>query len=129
MLRAQLSSACATLCDFITTAILFRYAGWNYVWSTVLGAVAGGTLNCAINYRWTFRGTSKSKKTVAWRYVVVWCGSMTINAWGVALLVWLVTPAGQAVYLSTLMYCKVVVAALVAVFWNFIMQKFWVYKK
>ena len=128
-MRAQLSSACATCCDFLATGLLFRYAGLNYVWSTVLGAVTGGAVNCAINYRWTFRGTSKSKKAVAWRYVVVWCGSMTFNAWGVALLVWLLTPAGQAVQLSMLMYCKVAVAILVAVLWNFMMQKYWVYKK
>ena len=128
MLYAQFSSACATLFDFIVTGMLFHFAAFNYVGSTLVGAVSGGVLNCVINYRWTFCGASNSKKTVAWRYLVVWLWSMLLNVWGVTFLVWAVTPAGAAVQLTTLMYSKVLVAVLVAICWNFTMQKYWVYK-
>ena len=128
MMRAQFSSGCASLFDFVVTALMFRYTGSNYVVCTIVGAVAGGILNCGINYRWTFGGTGKSKKSIAWRYVVVWIGSILFNMWGVTLLVWLATPAGCPVQLTTLMYSKIAVAVIVALSWNFTMQKRWVYK-
>lgn len=127
-LKAQFTSVTATVIDFMLTAVLFQFAGVNHVLSTFTGSVAGGVVNCVLNYRWTFQGDRPSKKWVALKYSMVWIGSILLNTYGTAIGVKLFSDAGR-VELSTVMSVKVVVAILVAVFWNFAMQKYFVYKK
>lgn len=122
-----MSSLIATTTDFLTTAILFRALGWNHIVATFLGAICGGIVNCSMNYRWTFRGTSRTKRSVAMRYLIVWGGSILLNTWGVAMLTWILKPY-YGINLDTLVGSKVVVALLVAVCWNFVLQKRWVFK-
>ncbi len=124
--RAQLSALVATGVDYAVTAALFQLGGVDYVWSSLLGAVAGGVLNCVVNYHWTFSDTEASKRTVAMRYMVVWSGSIALNAWGVAVVArWL---SSAQVVLTTLMTAKVIVTVLVGLAWNYVMQKRWVYR-
>ena len=53
-LRAQLSAQFATLADFVLTFVCFRWLGLYYLLATSLGSIAGGIINCVINYKWTF---------------------------------------------------------------------------
>lgn len=126
-LKAQLSSLGATCVDLLVTALLFRLAGFSPFWSTLLGAVCGGIVNCITNYRWTFRGTDRSRRGVAIRYLVVWGGSILLNAWGVKAAV-AILPSHPAVTLTQLMVIRIIIAVLVAILWNFNLQKRWVYR-
>lgn len=127
-LKAQFTSVTATAVDFMLTAVLFQFAGANHVLGTFMGSVAGGVVNCALNYRWTFLGDRPSKKWVALKYGMVWVGSILFNTYGTAIGVKLFSGAGR-VELGTVMSVKLVVAILVAVFWNFMMQKYFVFRK
>lgn len=125
--KAQASSLLATAVDFGVTALLIRWSGIYYVWATFLGSVSGGATNCMVNYRWTFRGNGRGKTSVALRYMLVWAGSILLNTWGTAYGVSLVAgwhPEG----LDAVLTVKAVVALLVGVLWNFLMQKHYVYK-
>lgn len=126
-IKAQLSSVVSTACDFCITALVYELLR-HVVISTASGAVVGGLVNCCINYRWTFKGTSRGRMAIMWRYLLVWIGSVVLNTsgteWAVKLAhLWLDTN------LSVVMVAKACVAVLVAVLWNFTMQKYFVYKR
>lgn len=126
--KAQISSLTATLVDFAVTALLFRFCGVYYVWSTFLGSVTGGVVNCVVNYKWTFNGNGQSKRRVAIRYCLVWGGSIVLNTWGTAIGARILSGKSD-IELDSVLLSKVIVAVLVAVLWNFLMQKYFVYKK
>jgi len=126
--KAQVSSLVATTCDFCITAVLFYLMPAHLAWCTFLGALSGGVTNCIINYQWTFRGSHQKRTVVLFRYTIVWAGSILLNTWGT---VWGVRIATQWVprQLDTLLLVKAVVAIIVAIGWNFILQKLYVYKR
>ena len=126
--KAQISSLAATLIDFAVTALLFHFLGVYSVWSTFLGSVTGGVVNCVVNYKWTFRGNEQSKLNVAIKYCLVWCGSIALNTWGTAIGT-RVLSGNNDIGLDSVLISKVIVAVLVAVLWNFLMQKYFVFKK
>ena len=126
--KAQVSSLVATGVDFLLTALLFKLSGGRVAWCTFLGSVAGGIVNCLINSRWTFRGSGQRARVIMFRYMCVWAGSILLNTYGTVLgmrfiMHWL------SKRLDLLMVVKAVIAVLVAVFWNFNMQKHFVYRK
>lgn len=131
--KAQVSSLVSTGCDFVTTAAVFQMIH-HVVASTASGAIVGGIVNCVINYVWTFRGSHRSKRSVMFRYLLVWTGSVLLNTagteWGVKAIqyasAWL--GGGWQQNLSMVLVTKAVVAVMVAVFWNFTMQKYYVYR-
>jgi putative flippase GtrA len=127
-IRAQFSSLSATGVDYAVTAILFQFCSVGYVWSALLGAMCGGLFNGIVNYEWTFRGTDRSRRGVALRYIVVWGGSILLNAWGVKLAVALLSD-NASVSLPLFMTLRIIIAILVAVLWNFNLQKHWVYRR
>lgn len=132
--KAQVSSFASTVCDFMVTAMAYSCTH-HVVCSNICGALTGGAANCAINYKWTFHGTTRSKCAVVWRYVLVWICSVVLNTagteYGVKALkhvCCMIEPA-YAVGVTGVLTVKAVVAVLVAVFWNFLMQKYYVYRK
>lgn len=126
--EAQTSSLLSTFCDFATTAVLVEFVGIWYVYATTLGAIAGGIINAIINYAWAFRGTSQRKRTIFYRYILVWVGSLILNTGGTTLVANILSHDGTAKAFSTVMEAKTFVAILVAILWNFLMQKKYVYK-
>lgn len=127
--EAQASSLLCTFVDFLVTALLVSYAGWWYVIATSVGAIFGGTTNAIINYHWTFKGSEQQKRTILYRYFLVWIGSLVLNTAGTTLVANILSHDGTAKALGTVMQAKTVVAVMVAVFWNFTMQKRFVYKR
>lgn len=124
--RAQTSSVFSTACDFLTTAVLYRLIA-HVAFSTAAGAIVGGVVNCTINYLWTFRESLQSRRSVAFRYFLVWIGSIALNTYGTDTLVSHCSQWFDA-SLTIVMTAKAVVAVLVAVFWNFLLQKYFVYR-
>lgn len=132
--KAQVSSFVSTVCDFMVTAMAYSCTH-HVVCSNVCGALTGGAANCAINYKWTFHGTTRSKRAVVWRYVLVWICSVMLNTagteYGVKALkyAYSMTQSANTVGVTGVLTVKAIVAVLVAVFWNFLMQKYYVYRK
>lgn len=130
--KAQISSIVSTMADFIMTAMVFSITK-HVVFSTATGAVTGGITNCIINYNWTFSGTTRSKKSIAFRYTLVWIGSVILNTagteWGVRAVQALTHNIDRETGLTLVLLVKAFIAILVAVFWNYLMQKYYVYKK
>ena len=118
--KAQGSAAFATLCDYAMRVLLDKIININYVSATFLGAVTGGLVNCIINYRFVF-GTDRRKRDVAWRYMVIWAGSVLLNTAGTAFFKEVV---GIKAY-----YAMMLTSLLVAIGWNYTMQRWFVFRK
>lgn len=127
--EAQASSLLSTFVDFLVTALLVRYAGWWYVIATSVGAIFGGITNAIVNYNWTFKGTEQQKRTILYRYSLVWVGSLILNTAGTTLVANILSHDGTAKAFGVVMQSKTLVAVMVAIFWNFTMQKRFVYKR
>ncbi|MCR4809655.1 MAG: GtrA family protein [Prevotella sp.] len=118
--KAQLSAQVATLVDFSVSFILAAGMGVWYVTASFLGALSGGIVNCAVNYRWVFRAGMLKKRYVVLKYFVVWTGSILLNTLGTHLLTeW----TGQY-----FIFPKMVVAVSIALLWNYPMQRVFVYR-
>ena len=119
-LKAQASSFLATFFDFSTTFVLVGVFGWNPIAATVLGTMMGGVTNFTVNRYWVFEATDKAAPTQMAKYLLVWTGSMLLNAAGMQLL----TSYLEIDYRIS----KVVVSLLVGFGYNYLMQKKFVFK-
>ena len=118
--KAQLTAQVATLTDFTLSYVLAEWCGLWYLCATFLGNVSGGVVNCAMNYRWVFPADGLGKKGVAVRYFLVWAGSLLLNTGGT----WLFTELSGRHFI----WAKIVVAVLVAVLWNYQLQRRYVFE-
>ena len=132
-IRAQLSAQIATFVDFLISILLNQCANVYYVYATLIGSISGGLTNCAINYKWTFKSDGK-KIHVAVKFILVWVCSVWLNTWGtyaltesLAKIPW-VRNTLSLYFGDFFIIPKVVVAVIVALFWNYNMQRFFVYR-
>ena len=93
------------------------------MYSNFTGTVCGGIVNCTINYRWAFQAKGQSKLSVAIKYFIVWTGSISLNNLGTYLLTecW-----GKDDYF---LLVKAAVSLFVGFFWNYLLQRFFVYRE
>lgn len=118
-LKAQCSAVAATVVDFSVTLLLKELFGVWYVMATFLGAVSGGAFNCFSNYRWVFHASGMKKRYLVMRYVMVWSVSIMLNTMGTTFFTELTH--------QNFVIVKAVVAAAVAVLWNYQMQRTFVF--
>lgn len=117
--KAETSAAVASAVDFAVTLILAELLGVWYGYATFIGALSGGVVNCSVNYRWVFTAQRMGKVQIAMRYLLVWVGSILLNT----LFTYLVTEFVGISYIIA----KVAVAVMVAILWNYKMQRSYVF--
>lgn len=118
--KAETSACFASVVDFGVTILLAEVVHVWYAYATFVGAVSGGVVNCCINYKWVFCPEGLTKRGVAFRYLVVWGGSIFFNTSGTYLLTeW--TGANFIIM-------KTLVACVVATLWNYQMQRVYVFQ-
>ena len=133
-LRAQLSAQLATISDFLITLGVFYFLPMRYIYATFIGAVCGGILNCIVNYEWTFKADSLSKRGVALKYLMVWGGSIALNTWGTYYLTGWMHRGNLFNFLFgflgeyRFMVAKGITAFWVACVWNYYLQAYFVYR-
>lgn len=120
-IRAQFSAQIATLCDFAATILLAELFQLYYVLCTLFGAILGGVINCIVNYKWTFKSKECRKRDIALKYAAVWVGSIALNTGGTYLLT-------EMLVKVPFIIPKLIVSLLVAFFWNYNMQRIFVYR-
>lgn len=134
-LRSALSSQASGWVDFIVGFVMFYWVfGKHLSWlATGIGVVAGGIVNCIICYKFTFRAENCPWKAVVVKYALVWLGNLILNSGGTELLYILLKKWNileemgfkAAGYYST---ARVVMSLLVSWFWNFVLQRNFVYR-
>lgn len=138
-LRSIVSSQAASWADMATRMLLYAFVFialepfYRSNLSVACGAIVGGIVNCTINYRFTFHASGQNVKAVIVKYAMVWAGSLLLNMYGTtytceALSKWkflldLGFKPDGIFAVSTL-----VVSLLVSWFWNFLLQRTFVYR-
>ncbi|MDE5930173.1 MAG: GtrA family protein [Muribaculaceae bacterium] len=133
-LRSVVSSQTASWVDLGLCFVLFAWVGMTAWSSTALGAVAGGVVNCIINYKFTFHADGCSWRAVVVKYTLVWLGSLALNTFGTQLLYDLIKDWDwlQDIGFKKDGYfaaARLFVSLLVSWCWNFVLQRNFVYRR
>lgn len=131
-LRSIVSSQVASWVD-LGTGIILVACGVSAWLATPVGAILGGVINCIINFHFTFRAKGVSVPAVAVKYFMVWTGSLTLNTVGTALLAqlldgWPILESLGFTNVGSYTAARLIVSLLVSWFWNFLLQKYFVYR-
>ena len=92
-----------------------------YPIGVAIGAGLGAITNFTLNRHWAFDAAHSPVGKQAVRYAMVSTGSLLLNTFGV----WLVTEKLHLFY----MFSKLGVALMVGFFWNYPLQKVFVYQR
>lgn len=133
-LRSAVSSQASGWTDTIVSFVLFSLAGLTPWFSTALGAVAGGIVNCIINYRFTFHAEGNDWRAVATKYAMVWVGSLLLNSFGTEALYYLIKDWDWLEHIGFkkdgyFLAARLFVALIVSWAWNFLLQRYFVYRQ
>ena len=118
-IKYNLIAILATLLDFSVFVVLTKLVGVWYVAAAVISAVSGGLFAFWYNRQWVFENTDGKIKKQAIRYISVWITSIFLNTAGIYLLV-------HNGILSEIK-AKILVSIIVGVFFNFLMNKYYVF--
>lgn len=117
--KASASALAATLADFGSLTIFVEVFHGFYPYGVSIGAFMGALTNFVINRYWAFEAHTKPLPGQIFRYSVVSIGSLLLNTAGVY---WITEKFGLY-YLAS----KVGVALFVGVFFNYPLQRHFVY--
>jgi putative flippase GtrA len=120
-LKANTAALIATLCDYAVTIALVYFSGMHPVAAAVAGTVSGGIINFLMGRYWAFNETKTGTTRQAYKYFLVWTGNLLLNACGMYLLTIYADIHFAAAKLGT--------ALIVAVAYNYPLQKNYVFRK
>lgn len=138
-IRSSISSQIASWVDLGLSTLFFAFVFvaldgvYRSNLSVAVGAVAGGVVNCCINYRFTFHAKGQSVRCVAVKYVMIWAGSLLLNMYGTTFLSyalshweWLLSIGFKedGIFATS----RLIVSLIVSLAWNFVMQRNFVYR-
>lgn len=118
-LKANMASLVASLSDFLMTILLVQWGRVDVVIAAVAGTTTGGVVNFLIGRHWVFQTGDNRVVRQFFKYGLVWTGNLLLNTGGVYLLA---SCAGFH-YIGS----KLVTAVLVAVLYNYPLQKNFVF--
>ena len=133
VLKAMATSQASAWVDFVTSFVVFAWIGLSGGDAAAAGAIAGGVVNCTLNYKWTFRGSQCPVSNVVIKYSMVWIGSLLLNAYGTEYLTEICLDSellGMWGISRNLRFtiARLTVSFLVSVFWNLLLQRTFVYR-
>lgn len=132
-LRSGASSQAASWVDLSLGFALFAWLGLAPWLSAAIGALCGGAVNCVLCYRYTFHAQGCPWKAVIIKYAMVWLGSLILNSGGTEVCYYLIQNWN---FLEDLGFkpdgyyaaARIGVSLLVGWFWNFILQRYFVFR-
>ncbi len=139
LIRSWITSQISAWTDFGVSMICYAFIFtalpelYHSNLSVVAGAVAGGIINCTINYRFTFHAKGQSIKAVIVKYILVWGGSCLLNMYGTTGCAYLLS---QWDWLLSIGFkpdgifaaSRLIVSGIVSIAWNFVLQRNFVYR-
>lgn len=120
--RYNVSAILATAVDFIVLSILNLGLGVNYVVATALGALAGAIVAFLLGRNWAFVNKEGKITTQAIKFLTTSFVSMLLNTGGVVFLI-------EVIGIKHILTAKLITSLAVGIFFNFPMQKYFVYQK
>lgn len=119
-LKANVASLTASFLDYVVTICLVSFFHVEVVKASMIGTICGGILNFFIGRNWVFVSKRRKVHQQALRYAWVWVGNLMLNTGGMFIL----TRISAAHYVIW----KIVVSLLVGFFYNYMLQKKYVFK-
>ncbi len=116
-----MTSLFTTALDLGVLTSLVELGHVNYVLATWIGTVVGCLSNFFINRSWSFSAGDGAAHWQLARFVPVQAGSSALQTVGV----WLLTSFGGLAYFRS----KLVIAVLVYLFWNYPLNRFFVFAR
>lgn len=80
--KAEMTATMGSAVDFGLAFLLSDIIGIYYGLANAIGVMGGGITNCCLNYRYVFGDSNRRKRSVAWRYFIVWGLSWILNSGG-----------------------------------------------
>lgn len=120
LIKFNIVSLIATSVDFSIFLLLNEVFDVYYLIATVTGAICGGITAFILNRNWVFFGRNKAFNKQIRHFFIVWAGSIFLNTTGIYILV-------QYLKMEEII-SKVIVSVIVGVLFNFIMNKYYVFK-
>ncbi|MEO8171903.1 MAG: GtrA family protein [Sediminibacterium sp.] len=118
-IKAQAASLTASIVDFAVTFLLKVIFHWSML-ASVLGTVSGGVVNFTMNRSWVFKAHNGKIHFHVMKYLLVWIGNLLLVTGGVYVLT---KKLGLDLLIS-----KIGVSLVVGFFYNYILQKKFVFK-
>jgi putative flippase GtrA len=117
--RHQTGALTASAVDFLMMICWVELRLGSSVSGTAVGAASGAITNFLLGRRWIFQAGNRSAARQAFRYALVSAGSLGLNSLGQYL-------ALRVIGLPYVL-CRVIVAAIVSVCWNFPLHRRFVF--
>ncbi len=119
-LKAQLSAFVGGLTDFGIYTFCFKVLSLSAPLSNVASGSLGAVVNFIINRYWSFDSKQESLGNQLWKFVIVVIGSILLKSSGIYLLV--------DIWDVHFILAKISVELIVSLGFNFVLQKYWVFK-
>lgn len=120
-LKANIAAIVASFCDFSITFFFKQICRIDAVLASILGTIVGGIINFLIVRIWVFRSIQTPFFHQGKKYLLTWFGNLVLNSVGVYVLIKMM----GVHYL----FAKIATATIVAVGYNYPVQKKYVFKK
>ena len=120
-LKAQLSAFLGGMTDLGIYSFCYKVLSISAPFSNAISGSLGAIVNFLINRYWSFGNTKTSIGSQLWKFVLVVIGSITLKSIGIHYFV--------DVWQWHFLLSKLLVEIVVSLGFNFILQKFWVFKK
>lgn len=118
--KAQLSAFVGGLVDFGIYSFCYKVLLFTAPISNIFSGSLGAIVNFTINRYWSFGTTQVSVASQLWKFILVVAGSIFLKSSGIYVLV-------DILNLHFLL-SKAIVEIIVSLGFNFILQKYWVFK-
>ena len=119
-LKANVASVIASVCDYLITIIAVQAFRMDVVVAGVTGTISGGIVNFLLGRQWVFSAVESKAHRQAVKYSIVWTGNLALNATGM----YVFTKLAGLYYLAA----KIITSLLVAIIYNYPLQKRYVFK-
>lgn len=119
--KAESSALIATCVDYAVLFLCDKFLEFDFYLATFIGSMSGGIVNCMLNYRFVFYSSGLKKLVVARRYLIIWAGNIVLNFFGTLLF-------KGGLHMKAY-YARIVASVLVAIGWNYGMQRLFVFKQ
>lgn len=119
-IKANSASLVSSFCDYLVAILFKELMLVPAFFASIIGTIAGGVVNFFINRHWVFRSSATSIYYQSKRYFLIWSGNLLLNALGLYLLI----DVGGLYYITA----KVITSLLVAIMYNYPLQKKYVFK-
>jgi putative flippase GtrA len=119
-IKANIASVISSLCDFLITIVITEFFHYDPFWASITGTISGGIINFIIGRYWVFEVFHLNIYHQSRKYLIIWSGNLFLNALGMYVLL----------HHAALNYvvAKVITAVIVAVGYNYPLQKKYVFK-